>query len=68
MSYDQIKECYKAQNSNYVNKDRVSFIVTCIQCSLGTLLSLSFKATFWFISSFWTQTNEILFLPRLALF
>jgi hypothetical protein len=37
MSYDQSKERYKAQMLYYVNKGRLTYIVTCIQCELDTL-------------------------------
>jgi hypothetical protein len=46
MSYDQLKERYKAQMLYYVNMGRVTYIATCIQCRLDTLLNLPFEVTF----------------------
>jgi hypothetical protein len=47
MSYDKLKERYKPQMLNYyVNTGRLTYIATCIQCSLDTLSNLSFKSIF----------------------
>jgi hypothetical protein len=42
MSYHQLK----AQMLYYVNKGRLTYIATCIQCGLDTLLNLPFKSIF----------------------
>jgi hypothetical protein len=59
MSYDQLKERCKAQILYYVNKCQVTYIATCIQCELDTLLNLPFKATF-VIYKFIMNTNKII--------
>jgi hypothetical protein len=46
MSYDQLKERYKAQMIYYVNTYRFTYTATCIQCGLNTLLNLPSKYTF----------------------
>jgi hypothetical protein len=38
MLYGHLKERYKAQILCYVNKYRVTYIATCFQCGLNTLL------------------------------
>jgi hypothetical protein len=57
MSYDQLKERYKAQILYYVNMYRFTYIATYIQCELqDTLLNLPFKFTF-LIDKFILNTN-----------
>jgi hypothetical protein len=46
VSYDKLKEKYKPQMLYYVNTDRFTYIATCIQCGLDTLLKLSFESIF----------------------
>jgi hypothetical protein len=58
MTYDQLKERYKAQILYYVNTFRFTYIVTCIQCGFDTLLNLPFKSTFFLIYKFILNTNE----------
>jgi hypothetical protein len=53
MSYDQFKEGYKAQILCYVD----TYIATCIQCGLDTLLNLPFKSTI-LIYMFILNTNK----------
>jgi hypothetical protein len=57
MSYHQLKERYKAQILYHVNKYQVTYINTCFQCGLNTLLNLPFKATL-FIYKFILNTNK----------
>jgi hypothetical protein len=47
MPYDHLKERYKAHILYHVNKCQVTYIATCIQCRLDTLLNLQLKATFF---------------------
>jgi hypothetical protein len=46
MPNDQSKERNKAQMIYYVNKGRLTYIDTCIQCKLDTLLTLPFESIF----------------------
>jgi hypothetical protein len=57
MSYDQLKERYKAQILYYVNTYPFTYIATCIQCGLDTLLNLPFKSNF-LIYKFILNTNK----------
>jgi hypothetical protein len=41
------EERYKAQMLYYVNMGRLTYIATCIQCGLDTLLNLPFKSIFF---------------------
>jgi hypothetical protein len=45
-SYNQPKERYKVQMLYYVDKGGLSYIATCIQCRLDTVLNLPFKSIF----------------------
>jgi hypothetical protein len=48
MSYDQLKERFRAQILYHVNKCRVTYFAMCFQCGLNTLLlNLQFKAIFF---------------------
>jgi hypothetical protein len=58
MSCDQLKERCTAQILYHVNKCRVTYIATCFQCQLDTLLNLPFKATFM-IYKFNLNTNSL---------
>jgi hypothetical protein len=58
MSYDELKERCKAQILYYVNTLQFTYINTCIQCGLDTLLNLSFKSTF-LIYKFIPNTNGV---------
>ena len=46
VSYDKLKERYKPQMLYYVNTGRLTYIATCIQCGLDTLLNMPFKSIF----------------------
>jgi hypothetical protein len=46
VSYDKLKERYKPQMLYYVNTGRFTYIATCIQRGLDTLLNLPFKCIF----------------------
>jgi hypothetical protein len=43
MSYDESKERYKAHMFCSADNGRLTYIATCIQCGLDTLLNLPFK-------------------------
>jgi hypothetical protein len=53
MSYDQLKERCKTNIFYY----QLTYITTCIQCGLDTLLNLAFKSTF-LIYKFILNTNK----------
>jgi hypothetical protein len=46
VSYNKLKERYKPQMLYYVNTGRLTYIATCIQCGVDTLLDLPFKSIF----------------------